>query len=297
MFKPRFGIRTLLAVTSLTAIGIVAYQSYQEHKRRDEIEAIIERFHKIDDPREYSSLYRKVFAIAQDDLLPWLQRHENHSVALQATWEDVERSVPEESSGATYRPDRQKIAAFIDFLERQQSVSVPQWWKEVVLDCRANQRHNVYSGRPRREPYHDSGISWVRCPTEARVEPRYDEVVYYADENQITIPAGILDRMPWGKHVSACFTDASCFVAVHDDIGYPHDVTCIDRKTNKLLWTSTACGSWWGVFSGRPGASWVSVVSAAEERVFVFGAGWIGFYVHGFDAASGDSLVQFSNNY
>ena len=30
-------------------------------------------------------------------------------------------------------------------------------------------------------------------------------------------------------NVSGSFTDKYCFLAVHDDVGYPHQVGCIDR--------------------------------------------------------------------
>ncbi len=130
------------------------------------------------------------------------------------------------------------------------------------------------------------------------MERSCNSVIYRVGEDKVTIPEEIKERGDGGTfvvNVSGSFTDKYCFLAVHDDVGYPHQVGCIDRISGKLVWKSTACGTWWGNVTGGF-TSWVSVVPTDDGRVFVFGAA-TGFYLHGFRASDGKSLVRFSSNF
>ena len=196
--------------------------------------------------------------------------------------------------GPVYRPDSSKLAWFVGFFEGRNRVATPQWWREVVVDARANRRDNIYPGEPKDRPYHPSEIEGVTCPNDATVMAKDRVVTYWANDNTIVLPEELLDRS-WSS-ISCAFTNDHCFVAGHDAIGYSHDIACIERKTNKVLWKSAACGCFWGNASGFH-ESWVTLVPTNDRRIFVFGSASVGFYAHGFDASNGKTLVRFSSTY
>ena len=167
------------------------------------------------------------------------------------------------------------------------------------MKSRAHRRNNIYVGNLRSAPYHRVGVDLVNCPKNATVKKSGDAVAYRVGNDQILIPEELLRRDDLGElwcNISGAFTEKCCFLAVHLDFGTPHVIACIDRSSGEIVWKSTACGCCWGGGTGVH-ESWVSLVPTVDNRVFVFGAASMGFYVHGFRISDGKSLLQFSDNY
>jgi hypothetical protein len=266
-------------------------------KRLAELEAKQTGSHS--DLDESERAYRLLFTKVGPDRLSRLQTLHDDSIAIQSAWEQVALTVPIENGRTFYRPDSQKLSRFLDLVQQRARVALPDWWREVVPDARANRRDNIYHGKPKSVPYRlRTGMEQVGCPKNASVEKEGNSVVYRVGTDKITIPAELQEhgnRGPFVSNVSGCFTDKYCFLAVHENVGYRHQVGCIERASGKLVWKSTACGSWWGNASGSF-TSWVAVVPTDDGRVFVFGAAG-GFYLHGFRASDGKPLVRFSTNF
>lgn len=265
----------------------------------DEIERILAKYDDIKYSHQYGGFYRSLFVACDASDLVALNANKNDSIATQSAWEIVAQTVPTEKGPQVYRPDPTTLAWFVGFIEGRNRVAAPEWWRTVVLDARANRRNNIYPGEPQNRPYHRAKIEGVTCPEDASVIEKDRVVTYTSGMNSIVIPEELLRRADSGKlwcNISCAFTGRHCFVAIHGDVGYSHDVACIDRETNKILWKTEACGCWWGGASGIH-ESWVTVVPTNDGRVFVFGSASIGFYAHGFDASNGKTVVQFSNNY
>ena len=246
-----------------------------------------------------SELYRSLFAAAGATGLSTLRTIPDDSIAIQAAWESVVVTVPVELSNEPIRLDGKKLSWFLGFLEGRARVSVPEGWRELILNARANRRDNIFPSEPDRGPYHDADAGSVKCPINASVEIAGDAVVYRMADDTITVPERIVNRDVNRRvcfNFSGCFTSERCFLAVHRDVACPHDVACIDRSTGKLLWKSTACGCCWHPVYGG-GYCWVWLVATSDGRVFVFGAESLGFYVHCFDASDGRSLLHFSSRY
>jgi hypothetical protein len=264
-----------------------------------EFELIVGKYDGIKYAHQYGKFYRSLFAACDASALAALKFHENDSIATQAAWETVALTVPKEQGPKVYRPDSTQLSWFIGFFEGRNRIAVPNWWSAVVTDSRANRRDNIYPGKPQERPYHRSTIEGLACPINASVTEKDRVVTYRAGDDSIALPPELLDRSDHGElscNISCAFTKEHCFVAVHDDVGYTHSVVCIDRKTDKIVWKSQACGCWWGGATGQH-ESCVSVVPTNDSRVFVFGCASIGFYAHGFDVGSGKTVIQFSNNY
>ena len=265
----------------------------------DEIDRILAKFDNVKYSHQYGELYCSLFGACDATELVELNTNKNDSIASQSAWERVAMTVPKEGGKKVYRPDAARLNWFIGFFEGRNRVSAPEWWRTIVLGARANRRDNIYPGKPKERPYHRSELKWVKCPVDASVEENERVVTYRNGDDSIVIPEELLDRADSGElscNISCVFTDSNCFVAVHDDVGYSHDVACLDRKSGKVVWASKACGCWWGGATGRH-ESWVSLVPTDDGRVFVFGSASVGLYAHGFDSSTGKTLVQFSNNY
>ena len=263
------------------------------------VQQLLRKYADIKHPERYADFYRSLFDACRPSDLEVLLTHENDSIATQSAWQTVNLSVPVNEGPKVYRPDSQKLVWFLGFLEGRNRIVAPEWWRDVVTDARANRRNNIYSGNPKVQPYHGSGIEFVHCPTDASVDETKGAVTYRRGDESIVVPEELLERSDSGKlwcSISCCFTDDRCYVATHDNRGYPHSVACMDRKAKKIVWESRACGCWWWSTTGHD-ESWVSVVTTKDGRVFVFGAAGIGFYVHGFRSSDGKTLVCFSNNY
>lgn len=282
------------SAAAILLLILVAAQNQSE-----EVGSLLTTYDNIKHLHEYSGFYRSLFAACGPSELVRLTTNVNDSIATQSAWETVEMTVPKEDGRKVYRPDSTRLAWFVGFFEGRNRVIAPDWWRTVVTDARANRRHNIYSGKPKEHPYHRTKIDNVSCPADATVTEIDGVVTYHVGDNSVVIPEELIDRGDGGdlwQNISCTFTREQCFAAVHGDGGYSHNISCLDRKTGGIVWQAKACGCWWGGSTGRS-ESWVTVVPTDDGRVFVFGAASIGFYAHGFDAKSGNTLVQFSNNY
>lgn len=241
--------------------------------------------------------YRSLFSASGTNGLARLRCSRDDSIAIQAAWEEVALTIPEAEDPQIYRPDKEKLNWFIGFLEGRLNIAAPKWWANLVLDARARRRSIILLGQPTADPYHKVRLKYVTCPRDTTVEKSGDSYIVAIGADSVTLPDEMLlksDRDELLCNISACFVPEYCFVAVHTDLGYPHDVACIDRSSGKLKWKAEACGCFFG-FGGRA-HSWVSV-SMQGDRVFVFGAGNFGFYVHAFRTDNGNTVFRFSSNF
>jgi hypothetical protein len=131
---------------------------------------IVKRLGDIGYPHEYPEVYRLLFATVGVNGLARLQLHHDDSIAVQSAWEAVTLTVPVKDGDTFYRPDPQKLNWFLGFLEGRARLSSPDWWREAVLDARANRRSNIYLREPKSPPYHPAGIDGVNCPKDALVK-------------------------------------------------------------------------------------------------------------------------------
>ena len=294
----RFRIRSLLVLTTVAAASIAYYQYTRYYKRWNEIEEIVANFDG--DRYEYSEFYRQIFQIAGSDLLPWLERHENDSIALQSAWESVERSVPIEMGPSTFNPRKDELISFLQFAIERFDAPIPDWWRQLVVKSRANRRYNIYFFNDNVvSPYHRSDIEWVNCPSNAILEDESNGVIYRVNDDSILVSNDVLNRDDGDSlhgNLSGCFTTDHFFVTVHSDAGFPHTVFCIDRKSHDAIWQTEAFGCFIGGTSGVH-FSWVELVPTEDGRIFLFGFACTGLYLECFDSGTGESLFHFSSGY
>ncbi len=246
-------------------------------------------------------LFIACLTIGAEDL-PRARPSTDNSVALRTAWDTVADTVPIERGTEQYQPDAKALAWFLGFVEGRIRVAPPEWWRKAIRDAHAYDRDNIeLLGRLESNPYHRRDA--LSFPVNADVENLGDAIVYSVGVEKLAIPEELLLRADGGElfgAVSGSFTDKHLFVAVHHDVPHAHDVACLERATGKVVWRSKACGCLRPSIggngnTGRRGTC-VSVVPTDDDRVFVFGAAFTGFYLHGFRAGDGKSLVRFSSN-
>lgn len=251
------------------------------------------------DSVKVATLYRSLFTVAGNDGLSALKRSRYDSIAIQAAWEELTLFLPEMKVMKVYRLDKDKLNRFLGFVEGRARVKIPKWWAESVIETRAHRRSNIYPGRPSKIPYHyHAGMKYITAPHDTTVKKDGNSYILRIAKNSIRLPEEILQKTDHGDlsgSFSGCFTSKHCFIAVHGDAGYSHDVACIDRSSGKLIWKSEACGCWWGGVYGVS-ESWVSV-TVQEDRVVVFGASSMGIYAQAFRADNGNTIFRFSDSF
>jgi hypothetical protein len=262
----------------------------------------------------YQALFRKT---GPDDLAK-LRTHQNDGIALQAAWQEVALTVPKNEQKKQVRPDRQKLVWFLGFLEGRLYVQAPQWWAERLLDTRAWRRGNIFPGAGLHDTSNDAGIiQLIRSMTTRRNSDRTIRLrrPEYADhgsrlrniagktvlaigEESIPLQDELLRKLNSGElyyDISALPSSKCIYVAVHDDIGYPYPLACLDRVSGKIIWKSEVCGTWWGIGMGIHFMN-IAIVQQ-DNRVIVFGSGDTGMHVEGFRVDDGSNLFRFSTSY
>lgn len=294
----------------LTALAVML-TAVLSVSQSDEIERLLSKYGEVSSGPQSSDFYRSLFAICQRSDLETLTSNRNDSIATQSAWEIVTLTVPTEEAPvaddrlvtedreSAYRPDSKKLEWFIGFVEERNRVKVPDWWRSVVMDSRANRRNNIYPGEPKTQPYRRASVPWVKCPSNADVTEKEQVVTYLSGDDSIALPAEIIERTMDDNlegSFSGAFTKDYFFFTNHSDVGFPHEVACVDRNSKNVAWKSEVKGCWWSSASGIH-ESWVTIVPTDDGRVFVFGSASMGVYAYAFDLASGETIFQFSSTY
>ncbi len=257
-----------------------------------------------DEPRTAAERYGELFNSLTNDGLKKLQEHSNDTIAIQAAWEEIERSLPR-NPDKEVRPDRDKLTRFLGFLEGRGRVRAPRWWAEAILDARANGRGHVHAGafyeefgrwfNDPRFNEKDKKAVWPRLETS--IEEHEIKTVVRVGRSRAPIPADLPKKL--GVHgffhsVTALITPSRCYLAAHDGFGYPYQLACVDLPSGKLRWITEVRGSFWGDVGGAS-MQFVEVVEQ-EDRVVAFGIS-MGFHVEAFRKDDGVNLFRFSNSY
>jgi len=265
-------------------------------------------------PTEAAEAYGKLFKQIGRDGIRRLQAHPSDSIAIQAAWEEVAFTVPEKKkAGQTFHPDRNTLNWFLGFLQGRGRVQPSKWWKDLLLDARANHRYNVYFDLPEnldrgfpgpsewKSLYHDSGFSLVTSPLDTTLRREGSTMALRVGKESAEFPEDLLSKyrtqIPDGGvkcGVSALITPSRCYLAVHHMIsGY--QLICLERPSSKVLWRTDGWGSFWGIFTGSRHEQWLTVTEQ-DSRVVVFGCG-VGIHCEAFRSGDGTNLFRFSNGY
>jgi hypothetical protein len=244
-----------------------------------------------------AAAYRELLGAASNADLQRLKRGPSDSVAVQAAWEEVERSLPV-APARTVRPERDRLARFIGFLEERARVRAPGWWAEALLDARANRRFNVYGGGINIRSGAQVMPKGALTPDPAAFARVGGKLVVRAGSTSAPVPEDLPEKLEGQgvppSSVSALITRHRCFVAVHDSLG-PYRLAAVDRPLGKVRWVTQVWGSSWANATGQHHR--FLEVTEQGDRVVVFGIETTGFHVEAFRAEDGAALFRFSNFY
>jgi hypothetical protein len=234
------------------------------------------RYNEIEGAQQQYEFLRSLFQESELSELIELTQRGNDSVATQSAWE-------------VSRVGGRTRDWFMGYFEGRNRINPPSWWRKVIMEPHHFRRLNITP-----DPYRQASTTNVTCPADANVLEAEGEVTYLSGNEMIVIPEELLERDK-GELIgnySCAFTDTHCFVSNHDDVGSYQILSCIERVTNRIVWSSKVCGCFWGCSSGIH-VHWVALTATSDGRVFVFGSASTGFYSHGFDATNGRTIMQF----
>src|SRR5262245_27142370 len=114
------------------------HDNAREARSDKELDKLVEAVSGAKNPPRAAEAYRALFKQFGSRDLARLLSHSSDRIALQAAWEQVERTVPEAESRYATRPDAAQLGRFVGFLEGRSHLRLPAWWSQAVLDSRAN---------------------------------------------------------------------------------------------------------------------------------------------------------------
>ena len=306
----QFGIRSLLLLTLVASISVAGVNYLNSVARWDRIRSAIDPTAPVKslplapNGQNYRDYYKGVFQLSNDDELSRLTRGKDKSLAIQAAWEKVRRTVPVEKGESRYRPDPKVINEFLIVLESKCQVEIPGWWRDIVSDCQTWERDSIFFSSKTKHVHFHRRLDSIACPIDASVKKVDDDLVYRSGKHQIPIPNGLLDnsRDKWWGNYSICFDDQNTYVAKPDEYGYEHNVVCLDRNSGTLKWHVLGYGhAGLEIAPSGPGPGvedfHYSIIPLDNNRVAIFGSSWFGFYFQVFDSDDGTTLAHFSSNY
>jgi len=240
-----------MLVTTAVAMSIVGVNYWQTYRRWQDINARI-KLVELDKPNfENAQIYRDIFAVAGNDLVFRLLKHQNDSVALQSAWRTIVLAVPLDRQNKPILPDSEKLVWFLGFVKDRCNSAIPGWWHEAVLECRASHRHNIFFTEPAECPYKTIccgdqmlGMVELKCPKDDSVTFFGDKFSYIRGNDQVFLNRDILTKIRFvGGEISGVitgsFVENEFFLSVHRGI-YVHAFDQLDGST--LLKFSTAFG-------------------------------------------------------
>jgi hypothetical protein len=252
------------------------------------------------DSNDARDAYRKLFAFSTTRTLHRLQSHSSDTIAIQAAWEEVERTVPR-NPNEVVRPDHKQLVKFIDALEKRGRLKIPPWWSEAILDARSNRRGNTYAGgfgtALHQIDREEQLKKWSRPPMPARFEEADGKLLIRTETDFAIVPNDLKSKLGERGKTVALIRPKHCVVAMHDDWGSPYRLAYVDRETQQIRWVSECWGSINPAGMGFSGCSlqWLEITEQ-DDRIIVFGDA-LGFHVEAFRVSDGQSLFRFSNYY
>lgn len=247
-----------------------------------------------------------------------LMTHRDNAIALQAAWELVRRSVPENFDSMkrgepAWKIDRGRLQRFLGFAEGRLRVRVPTWWGEQLAKVSARSRDVVAVGfGGASQPYHtteaevhapkDLSIRWTKGAIDLSTMWTNGTLVLSQGKDIYRIPEKVIDietlggeNSIWG--LSALFTADHVFLAFHSP-GGAYRLWCLNRKNGAELWSAcvwTGYSHIGGTGIGLPEHSVTLVLR--DNQLFVFGANAFTMYVEAFSTENGKALFRFSTSY
>ena len=251
----------------------------------------------LSDPTWHHRRYHTLFNNVNPDELGPLQTHREDSIAVRAAWQTVVFSAPDNGSEGEQRPDRRRLDWFLGFLQGRLRIQTPSWWSDALLDCRARSGY-VRPGDFRKPTCHKAGAGELRAPADTALKQDGDTVTLTVGNESAPLPKELLaktDTIPHRPTITVLMTPSRYYIAVYSQVGFFHDLACVDRSSGKTLWRSTVRGAWSGAFSGCHKAN--VTITEQGERVVVFGCALTGIYVEVFQSADGSVVSRFASSY
>jgi hypothetical protein len=245
-------------------------------------------FSEDDKSQVVADAYEQLFTLAGPAGLRELANDKDPSIALQAAWELHKKAVtrdPEIPGRTDWVFDKELLKGFLKDLAKHLKCEPPKWWSTTLINGEEFPgRHHAFVTREEPEP------------STATMSPDGEDYVVTSGKLSVRMPKALLrhgqfDHPP----VFLCGADKS-FVARPQSRGYPFEVTGVESKTGKRLWTATVWAARRGFSSGPDNVCPIEI-RRMEDQVLVFGCESHGIYAEGFDAQTGKCQFRFCSCY
>ncbi len=260
----------------------------------------LEQWTKIPTQKERS----RILGQLSDAELQKLKYGTDDSLSLQAAWKLITDSLHRARGSKPEFHDPAPLAYFVGFVEGRSEVGPPLWFSKTILTSCASANfvpHVVPREviRPRRlVGKQEEVLGMVRSATDIRIDQNGDRVQIRLNETAVNLPEAVVRKLNGGLSGDLdCWVEANrAYVSWgNSSTAGEHDVCCIDLEANSLVWQSKTCAGYYGAVGGY--SEGFHEIRVSKERVFIFCAAHVGFFLHSFDTKTGRTLQQFSTDF
>jgi hypothetical protein len=272
--------------------GLVALwnAAASEPTQAEPLELKVQAVLRASDLSKAGEAFRALFEVAGKAGLPRLKVDAHDTIAIQAAWREVLLPLLGEEPKQSVPLDRRKLEWFLGFLEGRGRLQIPTWWRNTFLEARFGQPGNIHFPSKNILSYGNTAVDRISAPLGTTLTKENGSFVLKVDKQSVKIP----DARVGGffRSVQALMTPKRCYYVFHNDFGWGYPITCIERKSGKVIWKADVWATWCHRSYGPHPQSQVAIVEQ-DSRIVVFGISG-GAHVEAFRAEDGKNLFRFS---
>lgn len=288
----------LVCVAPLLLAALFAEGGSGDSKKNEKIwalrEAILQaQVGESDNSETASEAYKELFTYLGRDGVKKLTNDEETSIALQAAWETLKKTVkrnPPIRGRTDFVFDKKSTQEFLEFFSKRVKADPPDWWRAALV------KGDVFP-----EGHHAFMDLGEELPMRPKVDVKKDEVIITAGKQSVKISVTAYDEVAnevatLGTAPVALWGEEQSFVARPGFRAYPFNVVSANSKTGKKVWMTSVWAARRGFSSGEA-EGYPIEIRRERDTVIVYGCECHGAYAEGFDAKTGKCQFRFCTCY
>ncbi|TWU11202.1 hypothetical protein CA54_00050 [Symmachiella macrocystis] len=299
---------------SVVLIGLWTAQQACHAKDDDWVDQLKVRLQAAKKDGDVDVFYREYFSTASDTHVEVLTTCSDDGLALQASWEQLLRSVPhllaKRPETKKLKLSRIQLARFLGFTNGRLKVNIPTWWDAQLSQMTAikvNTRVTPYifglsfNGNEEHNPYHTTGIG-LDAPKEIEIVfGSKNQLELSVDGDLFEVPSWLIDKDRVQNRevesITALLTDQYCYLAMpeYGNGSGSYTMWCVRRTDGSKMWSTEVGGPSWGGYTigGPTRVPHHVTIVLNRGSVLLFGGDMDSMYIEAFAAEDGKLQFRF----
>jgi hypothetical protein len=227
------------------------------------------------------------------------------SLAVQAAFKLTSDALHRRRGNQQAFTDERRLSYFLGFLEGRANIEPPLWSKTFLslratttqsLKAKGSLERSTRLGKLETPPIFKP-IELMRSLSDIHATKDGERYEFEYGGKTFKLPPWMLAMSTAGLYEDIdCVLDGKfIYVSVGGSKSSDtHRVCCINTEKKMLIWQAETCSGFNGALYGRSDG-YHKMQMFPSNRLFIFNASHVGFFIHGFDATNGDTIFQFSS--